>query len=58
MRTAILIATCLLATCPARAQDDAAKYPLRPIHLIVGFAAGGGNDVIARIYAQTISASP
>ena len=55
MRTAILIATCLLATCPARAQDDAAKYPLRPIHLIVGFAAGGGNDVIARIYAQKLS---
>ena len=27
----------------------------RPIHIIVGFAAGGGNDVIARIYAQKLS---
>src|ERR1700759_1898607 len=39
----------------ASAQDDPAKYPSRAIHIIVGFAAGGGNDVIARIYAQKLS---
>lgn len=39
----------------APAQDDPSKYPSRPIHVIVGFAAGGGNDVIARIYAQKLS---
>src|SRR5215475_5789851 len=39
----------------AVAQEDASKYPSRPIHLIVGFAAGGGNDVIARIYGQKLS---
>src|SRR6202012_2777893 len=39
----------------ALAQEDASKYPSRPIHIIVGFAAGGGNDVIARIYAQKLS---
>ena len=39
----------------ASAQDDPSKYPSRPIHVIVGFAAGGGNDVIARIYAQKLS---
>jgi tripartite-type tricarboxylate transporter receptor subunit TctC len=39
----------------AHAQDDAATYPSRPIHVIVGFAAGGGNDVIARIYGQKLS---
>src|SRR5215475_4470803 len=55
MKRAVLIAACLLAACAARAEDDAAKYPTRPIHIIVGFAAGGGNDVIARIYAQKLS---
>src|ERR1700760_4134657 len=39
----------------ALAQEDASKYPSRPIHIVVGFAAGGGNDVIARIYAQKLS---
>jgi tripartite-type tricarboxylate transporter receptor subunit TctC len=45
----------LLATNATLAQDDPAKYPTRAIHIIVGFAAGGGNDVIARIYAQKLS---
>lgn len=41
----------------ASAQTDAAKgYPDRPIHLIVGFAAGGGNDIIARVVGQQMSA--
>src|SRR5215510_1204608 len=51
-----LMAACLLfAAHPATAEDDVAKYPTRPIHIIVGFAAGGGNDVIARIYGQKLS---
>jgi tripartite-type tricarboxylate transporter receptor subunit TctC len=39
----------------ALAQDDASKYPSRTIRIIVGFAAGGGNDIIARVYAQKLS---
>jgi tripartite-type tricarboxylate transporter receptor subunit TctC len=52
-----LIGACVLALTAgtALAQDAAAKYPTRPIHIIVGFAAGGGNDVIARIYGQKLS---
>jgi tripartite-type tricarboxylate transporter receptor subunit TctC len=52
----VLVTVCLLlAARTAAAEDDAAKYPTRPIHIIVGFAAGGGNDVIARIYGQKLS---
>src|SRR5256886_2990174 len=43
----------LALTEPTRAQD----YPAKPIHLIVGFAAGGGNDIIARVFGQKLSES-
>jgi tripartite-type tricarboxylate transporter receptor subunit TctC len=36
---------------------SAADYPARPITLVVPYAAGGGNDVIARIVAEKMSAS-
>src|SRR6201990_2036669 len=50
--SALLVA---LAATSATAAEEATKYPTRAIHIIVGFAAGGGNDVIARIYAQKLS---
>ena len=39
----------------ARAQD--AAYPNRPIKMLVGFGAGGGTDIVARLMAQKISES-
>jgi tripartite-type tricarboxylate transporter receptor subunit TctC len=47
----------LTLAAPALAQEDASKYPSRAIHLIVGFAAGGGNDIIARVFGQKLSES-
>jgi tripartite-type tricarboxylate transporter receptor subunit TctC len=47
----------LLLAAPAHAQEDPSKYPSRAIHIIVGFAAGGGNDIIARVFGQKLSES-
>src|SRR5690349_2184258 len=41
----------------ARAQDEAAGYPARPITLIVPYAPGGGNDVLARAVAEPMGKS-
>jgi tripartite-type tricarboxylate transporter receptor subunit TctC len=43
---------------PAWAIAQTAPFPARPIRILVGFAAGGGNDVIARLLAQKLCDSP
>src|SRR3984957_13635103 len=56
LRVAIIFAFTLvlgLAADKTHAQDSA--YPNRPIKMLVGFAAGGGADVAARIMAQKMS---
>src|ERR1700704_396050 len=42
-----------LAGAAASAQD----YPAKPVRLVVGFAAGGPTDVIARVIAQDMAVS-
>jgi tripartite-type tricarboxylate transporter receptor subunit TctC len=51
--TALAAAAVLTATAPASAQP----YPSKPVRIIVGFAPGGGNDLIARFIAQRLSIS-
>ena len=51
LRLALSIGLVLgLATLGVRAQT--AAYPNRPVRMIVGFGAGGGTDIVARILAQ------
>jgi len=39
----------------ANSVAGAADYPTRPIQLIVGFAAGGGTDLAARLLGESLS---
>jgi tripartite-type tricarboxylate transporter receptor subunit TctC len=55
MRIGWWTAAALACACawPAFAQQT--KYPAKPVRLIVGFAAGGGVDVPARLVASRLS---
>jgi tripartite-type tricarboxylate transporter receptor subunit TctC len=45
-----------VAALPSLSLGAAAQsYPARPVHLIVGFAAGGPNDTTARLIGQWLS---
>jgi tripartite-type tricarboxylate transporter receptor subunit TctC len=50
-----LFAALLIATLPALALAQAPAYPNRPVHLVVGFPAGGGADVVARAVAAKMN---
>ena len=52
---ATALATATLGAPLAWAQSPAANYPNRPVRLIVGFPAGTGPDIVARLLAQKMS---
>jgi tripartite-type tricarboxylate transporter receptor subunit TctC len=45
-----------VAAFPAILQNASAQtYPTRPVHIIVGFSAGGPTDILARLIGQWLS---
>ena len=50
----LLLGLALAIDLPA-AKGQTTRYPDKPIKIVVGFAAGGGTDVAARILAQKLT---
>ena len=53
VRFALLLGiVCGAFAAPAHAQE---KFPTRPIKFVVGFLAGGPNDIVARIFCEFLT---
>ena len=49
------LAACAAALLAHSRVARAQSYPSRPVRLIVGLAAGGGQDIVARLIGQWLS---
>ena len=54
-RIFLRLATAAAVACVISQSSFAFDYPTKPVRLIVGVAAGGANDTVARLVAQTLS---
>lgn len=54
-RNLLTFASCFFAFAILARTAIALDYPARPVHIIVGLAAGGPNDIAARLIAQWLS---
>ncbi|GAB3665497.1 Bug family tripartite tricarboxylate transporter substrate binding protein [Ramlibacter alkalitolerans] len=49
---AALLAACAVPALAQQAPNAAAAFPAKPIRIVVGYAPGGANDILARLLAQ------
>ena len=54
-RSALFGLVCLVSLGVGITPSSAGDYPNRPVHWLVGFAAGGPVDIVARIMSQWLS---
>jgi tripartite-type tricarboxylate transporter receptor subunit TctC len=50
-----IVALALLLWLPAHALAQTPKFPAKPIKMVVGYAPGGGSDIMGRLIAQQIT---
>jgi tripartite-type tricarboxylate transporter receptor subunit TctC len=55
LRAALLGLACLLCLAGGIVPSSSADYPNRPVRWLIGFAAGGPVDIVARIMSQWLS---
>src|SRR5262250_3256916 len=55
VKAAVVVLAAIIGDAAAAQGDPAANFPNKPIRLIVGFAASGGNDLFARLVGQKLS---
>jgi tripartite-type tricarboxylate transporter receptor subunit TctC len=54
-RRQFVLAASAAALAPLSRVAGAQAYPVRPVHILLGFPAGGTGDVVARLIAQRLS---
>lgn len=55
LRKSLCLGAAALALFASACAAQAQSYPARPIRLVVGFAAGGGTDLIARMIGEWLA---
>lgn len=55
MRQHLLKLAVSSALCAFAAAAPAQSYPTKPVRIVVGYAAGGGNDIIVRVLVPRLS---